>query len=147
MGKDHKKLNSLKKDWDDLAKIDPLWAIASDDTKSHGKWNPDEFFETGKNRVQKFFNIVNGSGVTFVPGTALDFGCGIGRLTQALAEKVDICYGIDISREMIDLARKNNRYGDRCKYILNERDDLQFSITPFLILLYRILSSSTCRQK
>ena len=31
------------------------------------------------------------------PGRALDFGCGVGRLTQALAGKFSECDGVDIA--------------------------------------------------
>ena len=32
---------------------------------------------------------------------SLDFGCGIGRLTQAMAEFFEVCDGVDISPTMI----------------------------------------------
>jgi cyclopropane fatty-acyl-phospholipid synthase-like methyltransferase len=35
---------------------------------------------------------------------ALDFGCGIGRITQALAAHYASCVGLDISEEMDDWA-------------------------------------------
>ena len=38
---------------------------------------------------------------------ALDFGCGVGRLTQALAEAFDRCDGVDISASMLDRRAAN----------------------------------------
>jgi SAM-dependent methyltransferase len=55
---------------------------------------------------------------------ALDFGCGVGRLTQALCKYFQHCIGVDIAPSMIELARKFNRYGDRCEYRENPFDDL-----------------------
>lgn len=55
---------------------------------------------------------------------ALDFGCGVGRLSQPLADNFDEVYGIDISPSMIELARKYNRHGERCRYVLNSSTDL-----------------------
>lgn len=45
---------------------------------------------------------------------ALDFGCGVGRLTQALAAHFDEVTGVDISPSMIKLAKKYSRHGDGC---------------------------------
>ena len=63
-------------------------------------------------------------GIEAKRGRALDFGCGVGRLTQALAERFDAVHGVDIAASMIDLAERHNRFGDRCKYHLNEKDEL-----------------------
>ncbi len=57
-------------------------------------------------------------------GKALDFGCGPGRLTQALATYFDLVYGVDIAPSFLELARAYNRFGERCTYRLNEVDDL-----------------------
>ena len=119
------KLEKLGQDWDDLAHIDPMWAIASDPTKQHGKWQTDEFFATGRKRIQHMFHIANESGITITGGVCLDFGCGAGRFTQALAEHFEECYGVDISPQMIELANRFNRFGDQCKYILNQKNDLE----------------------
>src|SRR5262249_48837046 len=56
---------------------------------------------------------------------ALDFGCGVGRLTQALARHFETVVGVDIAPSMLRGARKYNKFGDRCQYVLNERDDLR----------------------
>lgn len=55
---------------------------------------------------------------------ALDFGCGIGRLTQALAKYFEEVHGVDIASSMIEKAREYNSHGNRCRYHLNESDDL-----------------------
>ena len=41
-------------------------------------------------------------------GRGLDFGCGVGRLTQALARRMNRVVGADISPVLIDLARTLN---------------------------------------
>jgi ubiquinone/menaquinone biosynthesis C-methylase UbiE len=57
-------------------------------------------------------------------GAAFDFGCGVGRLSQALAEHFDSVTGVDIAPSMIAEARARNRHGDKVTYVLNERADL-----------------------
>jgi ubiquinone/menaquinone biosynthesis C-methylase UbiE len=56
---------------------------------------------------------------------AFDFGCVIVRLTQALSQEFDIVYGVDIAPTMIERAKQVNRFGERCRYVLNAQDDLQ----------------------
>ena len=52
---------------------------------------------------------------------ALDFGCGVGRLTQPLAARVRQVVGLDISDEMIRRARS---YFPNITFHLNEKGDL-----------------------
>ncbi len=47
---------------------------------------------------------------------ALDFGCGLGRLTQALADHCDEVVGLDVAPSMIAQARTFNRHGARVRY-------------------------------
>ncbi len=63
-------------------------------------------------------------GVEVNKGTAMDFGCGVGRLTQALCEEFSEAVGVDISYSMIENTEKYNRFGDRCEYRVNTTDDL-----------------------
>jgi ubiquinone/menaquinone biosynthesis C-methylase UbiE len=42
-------------------------------------------------------------------GTALDFGCGVGRLTRALSDRFERVVGVDISASMLEEARAQHR--------------------------------------
>ncbi|MEO7862527.1 MAG: hypothetical protein ABIU05_19265 [Nitrospirales bacterium] len=44
-------LNELQKNWNQLGKQDPLWAILTQQDKKGNKWTPDEFFETGRREI------------------------------------------------------------------------------------------------
>jgi ubiquinone/menaquinone biosynthesis C-methylase UbiE len=57
--------------------------------------------------------------------SALDFGCGVGRLTQALASHFEQVCGVDIAPAMIEHARRYNRQGSRCEYLVNETTHLR----------------------
>jgi ubiquinone/menaquinone biosynthesis C-methylase UbiE len=133
-----KHIGEIQRDWNDLAEIDPLWAIAADDRKSHGKWELDEFFETGRQRVSHVLAVVRAAGRTARPGKALDFGCGVGRMTQALAVEFRECCGVDISDRMVELANRFNRYGDRCKYVVNLRSDLSIFDSDWFDFVYTV---------
>jgi ubiquinone/menaquinone biosynthesis C-methylase UbiE len=117
-------LKELQKNWDQFGRTDPLWAIRTSAGKEGNRWRLDEFFATGQAEIQSAFEHIASLGIKVPRHTALDFGCGIGRLTQALADRFDQTYGIDIAPSMIEQARRYNQHGDRCKYLLNETDHL-----------------------
>lgn len=118
-------LENLSKNWDALGEEDPMWAILSDPTKRGNKWGEEEFFETGREHVAEYLALLDRVSPDTARHRALDFGCGAGRLTQALADHFEVVDGIDIAPSMIRLAEDLNRKGDRCSYHLNQRDDLQ----------------------
>jgi SAM-dependent methyltransferase len=79
---------------------------------------------TGVHEIDGVLAWLDELGVVLRTGRALDFGCGVGRLTQALAKKFTLCDGVDIAPSMIERADEINRFGDRCRYHVNDRDDL-----------------------
>jgi 2-polyprenyl-3-methyl-5-hydroxy-6-metoxy-1,4-benzoquinol methylase len=59
-----------------------------------------------------------------VHGRALDFGCGVGRLTQGLTTHFGQVTGVDISTRMIQLAQSYNQHAARVSYVCNTAPDL-----------------------
>jgi len=137
-------LQELQRNWNRFGKQDPLWAVISYPEKKGGKWELEEFFQMGKDDISDLYAYLDELGVGAPRRQALDFGCGVGRLTQALAEKFDKVIGVDIAPSMINLARHYNRFTNRCSYYLNERDDLSlfkdnsFDLVCSLITLQHI---------
>lgn len=117
-------LQELQTNWNEFGKSDPLWAILTTPEMRGGKWKPEEFFKTGEAEIGGVIAYVESLGLLRSRRAALDFGCGVGRLTQALCPHFDRAIGVDIAPSMIEQARQYNRQGERCTYILNERDDL-----------------------
>jgi len=117
-------LDDVRKTYEGLGKEDPLWAVLTDDRYRHNKWDPEQFFETGRKEVAEVLGHVRGLGLEIPTGRALDFGCGAGRLSQALCESFEHVVGVDISSTMVQTAEGYNRHGERCRYLVNTRDDL-----------------------
>jgi SAM-dependent methyltransferase len=117
-------LTAHRRDWEDLARIDPLWAVLSDPSKRFGNWEPEEFFASGERDIVEFLDVCARHGLPRDRAAALDFGSGAGRLTRALSTRFDRCVGVDISQPMVELAREFN--GDRpgCTFAVNASDDL-----------------------
>lgn len=102
-----------------------MWAILSDDSKRGGKWEPEEFFRSGETHVAKTLEFLAGKGIKLHYGCALDFGCGVGRLTQALGRRFEEVHGVDIAPSMIEQARGFNRFAEKVHYHVNSATDLK----------------------
>ena len=118
------KLDDLQKNWDAFGRIDPLWAILTAPEKIHRKWELSEFFKTGAEEIETTIQQVEALQFPIGGGLALDFGCGVGRLTQALCPHFNKTFGLDIAPSMIRRAKKYNRYGPKCEYLVNDTGDL-----------------------
>jgi len=92
--------------WEQLARLDPLFVVLAEGGKTHGRWEAGAFFETGRAEVSAAFERLADLGVRLPQEAhALDFGCGVGRLSLALSAQVAHVTGVDIAPRMIDLAQ------------------------------------------
>ena len=118
-------LRKLQENWEGYAQLDPFWAICTDSLRRGNKWTREEFLATGAIEIGRVMAYVRSLGLSPDPAsTALDFGCGVGRLTRALAGYFPECWGVDISPTMIRLAQEFTR-GMACNFRLNETNDLR----------------------
>jgi len=117
-------IKHMQENWNKWGETDPLYAILTYPQKQGGKWQLEEFFETGTREINDVLSYVKGLGIPVPRRRALDFGCGVGRLTQALARYFNEVCGVDVAPSMIEWAQKYNCCGDRCLYFMNASDDL-----------------------
>jgi ubiquinone/menaquinone biosynthesis C-methylase UbiE len=132
-------LDELRYDWEQLAEQDALWAILTDATKSGGKWDLAEFMATGKAEIATVMSYL--SRINCRPdrkGTVLDFGCGVGRVTQALAPEFAACVGLDISEQMIEKATALNQFRN-CRYVASSESRLPFEDESFAFIYSNIV--------
>jgi ubiquinone/menaquinone biosynthesis C-methylase UbiE len=135
---DIKKLSEI---WETNADEDAMWAVLTDPNKRNKTWDRDAFFETGKREINAVFNYLKSKNLN-VPtdGVALDFGCGVGRLTQSLARYFPKAEGVDIARSMVDQARKLDQTAGKCEFFVNKRDDLrQFEDAKYVFIYSSIV--------
>ena len=111
--------------WDQHAATDPLWAVLAFPDKRGGRWTLPEFMKSGEREIALVFHRFAELQLTVPNGRALDFGCGVGRLTQALARRLDRVIGADISPAMVDLARRLNQYPERAQYLCTSETALE----------------------
>lgn len=118
------KLWQVQRHWDALAKADPLFAVLTRAEKQGNRWAIDEFFATGVAEVDRDMERMRACAPALGRASALDFGCGAGRLTQALARHFESVTGVDISRRMVALAREHCTSA-RVRFLHNGRPDLR----------------------
>lgn len=109
-------LHDLQRHWDAFGEQDPMWAILTDPARKGRRWTTEEFFATGVTEVAALMAEARGFGLPASRRRALDFGCGLGRLTQALADHCDEALGLDVAPSMIAQAAAFNRHGARVRY-------------------------------
>ena len=125
-------LERHKEDWERLAEVDPLWAVLTAPDRKDGRWDIDEFFATGEAEIERVLSVVEALGRPAAGARALDFGCGVGRLTRALGQRYETAVGVDISEAMIAQARRLNEAFPRCEFRVNAAPDLgQFETSSF----------------
>jgi SAM-dependent methyltransferase len=143
--------DQLQTDWEGLAADDPLWAVLTRPDCRGGRWDPDEFFTTGSDEVADIIGRVRRLRPRLWPGRALDFGCGVGRLTRPLADHFDEVVGVDIAPTMIDLARRYHADRPTCRFEVNQAEDLarfpddSFDLVLSLIVLQHVPPTAAVR--
>jgi len=117
-------LERVGRTWERLGRSDPFWAVLSDSDKKGNRWAPDEFFATGARLVDELFDRLAQVDAVPAGGAALDFGCGVGRISQALGARFESVTGVDIALSMIEAAERFNRHPGKVRYLVNTRPDL-----------------------
>jgi len=111
-------------EWNELGRSNAMGAIITREGRP-ASWDLDEFLATGRADAGKFIADLERLRPSFSRGRALDFGCGIGRVTRALAEYFDSVVGVDVARSMIRRAKALNRDQVKCRFILNRAAHLR----------------------
>ncbi|CAM3708855.1 class I SAM-dependent methyltransferase [Nocardiopsis rhodophaea] len=118
-------LDEVREDWTRLGSTEPLWAVCVDPSKRGGGWDDDEFLASGAAEIDGAMRRLEELGIRPAGGRALDFGCGAGRLSNALAAHFTSVVGVDISEPMLAEARRLDRSGGRIEFRLNDTTDLR----------------------
>ncbi|HXK01162.1 MAG TPA: class I SAM-dependent methyltransferase [Verrucomicrobiae bacterium] len=95
----------MRSDWDARARTEGTFFIAT----GRDAWTDEAFFASGEENVRQHIlndmeNICHGMDPRQM--RVLEIGCGAGRLTRALAAIFGEVHGVDVSPEMIELARQ-----------------------------------------
>lgn len=111
--------------WQTLGRDDPLWAVLSHADKRRGRWDAAEFLATGRVEIEALMTALAPTGYPRRHCLALDFGCGAGRLTRALASHFERVVGIDVSASMLATADRLNADIDNIEFRENASSRLE----------------------
>jgi ubiquinone/menaquinone biosynthesis C-methylase UbiE len=114
-----------KQDWEELGELDPVGAIRGVPIVKGSFSDWDEFFFCGEQEIGEVMRTAGDLGWQGDAGDALDFGCGLGKLTRALGKRFRMAYGLDISEAMIVKAQALSGDSVNCKFVVNPRPDLR----------------------
>lgn len=91
-------VSQMRKEWESRAKENPCYYIMS----SNKRWTLEEFMRTGELDVATLVDpFLARSGLNPAGKSVLEIGCGIGRMSCALAKRFGSVFGTDISAEML----------------------------------------------
>jgi SAM-dependent methyltransferase len=94
-------------EWQRWGREDPLWGVvswANRQKDGDSPWTKEEFYALGESDFQDFFHHWKHYGVGLE--SCLEIGCGAGRLTRQLAGTFNQVHAVDVSEDMIRLARE-----------------------------------------
>jgi SAM-dependent methyltransferase len=97
-------LEKMQREWDARARENARFYVAT----GREDWTDTEFYQSGERTVAEeiltdMINICQGKNPKRM--TVLEIGCGVGRVTRALAQVFGEVYGVDISGEMVRQAQ------------------------------------------
>jgi len=120
-------LKKMQEDWDARARENARYYVAT----GNREWTDEEFFTSGERTVAEeietdMTNICQGK----PPGEmkVLEIGCGAGRLTRALSKLFGEVHGVDVSGEMVRLAREALK--DRPNAFVYQNNGKDLSVLP-----------------
>jgi 2-polyprenyl-3-methyl-5-hydroxy-6-metoxy-1,4-benzoquinol methylase len=99
--------------WRELGRTEPYWSVITDPSflSQSIAETADELYASGQHQIKLVMALLHRNDCALPKqATALDFGCGVGRLSLALAPSVDRVIGVDISEPHLEHARRRQAH-------------------------------------
>ncbi|MBO9579619.1 MAG: class I SAM-dependent methyltransferase [Sphingobium sp.] len=97
-------------DWRMIGEGEPYFGVLSHERFLRRNLTPEilaEFWQTGKVEIAYLLGRLRAHFGEITLNRALDFGCGVGRLSRGMADVAQEVFAIDISPGMLEEARRN----------------------------------------
>jgi SAM-dependent methyltransferase len=97
-------------DWAAIANTQPFFGVIAAERFLTDNLTPssvDEFYESGRADVEEAVaSYRRMTGSDFTPKRALDFGCGVGRMTLSMRRHAREVVGVDVAPRMLEIGRE-----------------------------------------
>ena len=97
-------------DWNLIATHQPYFGVLANERYRSENLTPetiDDFYASGRADIDHVIGVLKRvTGIDVSPARALDFGCGAGRLTLAMAKYAKHVVGVDVAEGMLQVARE-----------------------------------------
>ncbi len=125
--------NDSDSTWEHYGSHDPYYGVLTCDKYKTPNFDTStriEFFESGVTHITTAANTIKRHiDSNFSPKTALDFGCGVGRLLIPRARIANHVVGLDVSNSYLAECRKNCKINSITNFELYKSDDSLSSIS------------------
>jgi len=95
-------------DWVEIGKAQPFFGVLSNEKYLAQNLDDEavaEFYESGRADISSTIaKLSQMQGRPFTSNAAIDFGCGTGRLSLAMARHSSVVHGVDVSPAMLEVA-------------------------------------------
>lgn len=99
--------------WDEKARENALFYV--DNRVSYDDPDLAEFWRGGDEVLDRLLEEADAS--IGSEDTVVDIGCGVGRITRALAARTQYVYGVDVSSEMLARAAQHNAHLENVEWL------------------------------
>jgi ubiquinone/menaquinone biosynthesis C-methylase UbiE len=111
-----------------------MWAVLSRRDRRLA-WDTAEFLTTGEREAARLIKRLDELGIGR-RGIALEVGCGLGRVSRALAGRFEEVVGVDIAEGMVRRARELHADVPNLRFVRAPGDDLAFAGSTRFDLVY-----------
>ncbi len=111
----------MRRFWDRRAREDPFYFV--DNRLEYGRPEEERFWASGESDLETLLGIAS---VRLARAdSVVEIGCGIGRLTRAIAARARDVRAVDVSPEMLALARRHNADLANVEWLLGDGSSLE----------------------
>ncbi len=139
-------LEAVQMCWEQFGEEEPHWSVLTAEQfkqKNLNNHNLTQFYQSGQENAELFLNIARRNGYltkSLDEKTVLEYGCGVGRVTHALAQRFKQVYAYDISAPHLESARQFvTSLGLRNTEFVQVKHPLDFMHFPKVDALYTLI--------
>ncbi|MFY9614735.1 MAG: class I SAM-dependent methyltransferase [Candidatus Dormiibacterota bacterium] len=120
--------DAMREFWDARARENAMWFIHS--CLDYNRVDEKRFWKSGEEDLDRTLSLVNAA--FRGDERVLEIGCGIGRITRAIAARTAVAIGVDVSSEMVERGRQAMQDVANARLVLgNGRDLAEFGDADF----------------